>query len=254
MTLSNPCLTCPLQLQPLACPDGTGPARLVFHGEAPGEQEAKHGLAFVGPAGQLLRTALAHHGFQPNEYVIMNAVLCRPPDNRVPTTAERTHCQSYHQELLLEIAPQVIVIMGNTALQTLTGRDKIMSHRGTPFQHHGQWMFPMLHPSACLHNPKLKPLFEQDFVTLKQWLTTLPPWTVPPRPAQSPIHVPGGRALAQKIAAVTHLVTHNMAADQQTQTVALLHQLDSLQQRCWDRYRRDGAENPTHGMYPTPPL
>lgn len=252
--MTNSCLTCPLHLQPLACPDGTAPARLVFHGEAPGEQEAKQGLAFVGPAGHLLRTSLAKYGFAPADYVIMNAVLCRPPDNRVPTPEERTHCQPYHQELLTTIAPQVIVILGNTALQTLTGKDKILSLRGKPFQHNGLWMFPMLHPSACLHNPKLKPFFEQDFVTLKTWLATLPPWTIPPRPAISPIQILGARALAQKITAITHLVTHTSDQDEQARAVTLLQQLDQVQQRVWDRYRTAGADNPEHGMYPTPPI
>lgn len=254
MSTPIPCLTCPLRLQPFAAPDGTGPARLVFHGEAPGEQEAKQGLAFVGPAGQLLRATLDRHGFRPTDYVIMNAVLCRPPDNRVPTTDERQRCQDYHHELLAGVAPQVIVILGNTALHLLTGRDKILSHRGKPFQHEGRWMFPMLHPSACLHKPQLKPLFEQDFATLKDWLATLPPWSPPPRPAISPIRIPGGRALAEKIIAVTHHLTHTTDQTEQTRAVALLAQLETLQHRQWETYRRNGADNPSLGMYPTPPL
>lgn len=250
----NPCLACPLRLQPFAGPDGRYPARLVFHGEAPGEQEGRQGLAFVGPAGQLLRATLQKHGFQPHEYFIMNAVLCRPPDNRVPTEDERDCCASTHRELLTTVSPQAIVILGNTALHTLTGQTKIMSLRGKPFEHNGRWMFPMLHPSACLHNPKLRPLFENDFTALRRWLDSLPPWTPPPIPAVSPIHIPAGRALAQKITAVTHLVTHTSDPAIQAQAVALLQQLDALQEAKWQAYRQDGAHDPFHGMYATPPL
>lgn len=64
---------------------GRQDAALMLIGEGPGEQEDLQGLAFVGPAGQLLTRMLAAIGLAREEVYICNIVKCRPPQNRVPT-------------------------------------------------------------------------------------------------------------------------------------------------------------------------
>lgn len=254
MSDANPCTSCTLRLQPFAAPDGRTPARIVFHGEAPGEKEAQQGTVFVGPAGQLLRETIHESGLALSDILILNSVLCRPPDNRVPTDIEKSACGQYHHELLRQASPQVIVALGNTALETLTGRTGISSLRGTPFQHQGVWIYPTFHPSACLHNPHHKPTFQQDLKQLARWIATLPPWHPAPQPLLSPLIIPGYRALCQKIDAVTTQACQSNDLAAQPQTVALLQQLDVLSERLWRHTFVDDSNHTRHGQYATPPI
>ncbi len=98
---------------------GSPAARVVFVGEAPGFEEDRQGLAFVGPAGQLLTKMIAAMTLTRDEVFICNVLKCRPPNNRDPAPDEITACSPYLIEQLRIIQPQVIVALGAPATRTL---------------------------------------------------------------------------------------------------------------------------------------
>ena len=145
--------------------EGSPEARILLIGEGPGEAEDKLGRPFVGRAGQLLDKILAACGFGRFEHVfIANIVKCRPPKNRVPLPEERASClvHLYAQIRLLE--PEIIVLLGATALQGLIDPlAKITRARGNWLQWNGIWVMPTYHPAALLRNPALKQPVWEDF-------------------------------------------------------------------------------------------
>jgi uracil-DNA glycosylase family 4 len=96
-------------------------ARIVFVGEAPGHEEDRQGLAFVGRAGQLLTKMIEAMGLSRDEVFICNVLKCRPPDNRTPAADEVAACSPYLFEQLRLIQPEVVVALGAPAAQTLLG-------------------------------------------------------------------------------------------------------------------------------------
>jgi DNA polymerase-1 len=128
-------------------------------GEAPGEQEDKHGRPFVGPAGQLLRWRLPS-GWE--DYLRFNNVLqCRPPDNRDPTLAELECCRMRIEEDIARTRPDAIFGFGNWPLYWALGESGIVKWRGRKIPveigGHKCWYFPMFHPSFVLHTRKWEP-------------------------------------------------------------------------------------------------
>lgn len=99
---------------------GNPHAKLVFVGEAPGEDEDKQGIPFVGRAGQLLTKMIAAMGLDRDKDVyICNVLKCRPPNNRAPAPDEVANCSPFLWEQLRLLNPQVLVTLGNPATQTL---------------------------------------------------------------------------------------------------------------------------------------
>lgn len=94
-------------------------ARLVFVGEAPGHEEDRQGLAFVGRAGQLLTRMIAAMGLAREEVFICNVLKCRPPNNRDPAADEIAACSPYLYDQLSTIEPEVIIALGAPAARTL---------------------------------------------------------------------------------------------------------------------------------------
>ena len=94
--------------------NGVGPAdaELVIVGEAPGEREDQQGEPFVGRSGEVLTDALRTAGIDREMIRITNAVRCRPPDNRNPTTEELEHCREWLEAELYAIDPTVILAVG----------------------------------------------------------------------------------------------------------------------------------------------
>ncbi|HNV68801.1 MAG TPA: uracil-DNA glycosylase [Candidatus Ozemobacteraceae bacterium] len=135
--------------------EGNPSARLVFIGEAPGADEDATGRPFVGRAGQHLDKILTAAGFRRDEVFICNILKDRPPDNRTPTVREMEACTPFLRRQLALIKPQIIGLLGNTAVKFVIGPEapgitKI----------HGQWFesilgipcMPMYHPSYLLRN------------------------------------------------------------------------------------------------------
>ena len=94
-------------------------AKAILIGEAPGENEDKTGIPFVGRAGKLLNEFLEKSGIsRTNDLYIINTVKCRPPQNRVPSDAEKECCSEFLLKQIEIINPEVIVFCGSTALKS----------------------------------------------------------------------------------------------------------------------------------------
>lgn len=131
---------------------GDPAAELLFVGEAPGAEEDRQGLPFVGRSGQLLDRFLAEEvGMTREQCYIANVVKCRPPGNRNPTPAEIAACRPYLSRQIELIAPKVVVTLGNFAarllLDTPLGITKL---RGQTYPFGDAVLVPTVHPAYVL--------------------------------------------------------------------------------------------------------
>ncbi len=137
--------------------DGNPKARLVFVGEAPGADEDKQGIPFVGRAGKLLTQMIEAMGLQRQDVYICNVVKCRPPENRKPEDDEVSTCSPYLRRQLDVIEPKVLVCLGAVAAQTLLGTNRgISQFRGDWMDWHGHKLMATYHPAYLLRNPAAK--------------------------------------------------------------------------------------------------
>jgi DNA polymerase len=134
-------------------------AKLMFVGEAPGEEEDLKGEPFVGRAGQLLTKMLVAMGLTREQVYISNIVKCRPdmpigaPGNRKPTRHEMETCVPYLRAQIDVIKPAVLVALGATAVEGLVGATGTMgSLRGKFLEYRGVPLMPTYHPSYLLRN------------------------------------------------------------------------------------------------------
>jgi DNA polymerase len=150
--------------------DGNPRARLMVVGEAPGAQEDKTGLAFVGPAGKLLDLLLASVGLSRRETAyICNILKCRPPGNRNPLPAEIEACTPFLRRQIEVIAPEVILAVGTFSAQFLTGRDAPLGKlRGGVYSYQGVPTIVTYHPAALLRNPGWTRATWDDLQLLRQ--------------------------------------------------------------------------------------
>lgn len=165
------CTACPLHKnRTLAVPgDGPADAQIMIIGEAPGQEEDRTGLPFVGRSGKLLTELLESVGIHRKDIFITNTVKCRPEHNRKPEPEEMSTCKTlWLDKQIALIEPQVIVIVGNTALQSVLGRTGVTALHGKTIQKDGKTYFITFHPSAALRFTQTKELMKQDFIQLKK--------------------------------------------------------------------------------------
>jgi DNA polymerase len=137
-------------------------AELMFVGEAPGADEDEQGEPFVGKAGQLLTKIIAAMGFAREEVYIGNVLKCRPDmppgesGNRKPRADEMATCLPYLVEQIKIIRPRVMVALGATAMEGLTGATDAMSRlRGRWHEFEGIPLMATYHPAYLLRNQSL---------------------------------------------------------------------------------------------------
>ena len=137
--------------------EGDPHAKLMFIGEGPGADEDRLGRPFVGKAGQLLDKMIAAMQFKREEVYIANVVKCRPPGNRVPTPDEAACCIGYLKRQIKFIRPQVIVLLGATAVSFLMDRrEGITRLRGNWLEYEGIPVMPTFHPAYLLRQASAK--------------------------------------------------------------------------------------------------
>jgi uracil-DNA glycosylase family 4 len=144
---------------------GTGNprARLMFVGEAPGQDEDEQGLPFVGRAGQLLTKMIESMGFRREDVYIANVLKCRPPGNRPPKPDEVSTCGPFLRRQIAAINPEVLCTLGSFAAQAVLRReDKISAMRGKFFSIDGVTVMPTYHPAYLLRNPAEKRTVWED--------------------------------------------------------------------------------------------
>jgi uracil-DNA glycosylase len=154
---------------------GNPRARLMFIGEAPGADEDAQGKPFVGRAGQLLTKIIEAIGLKREEVIIGNVNRCRPPGNRQPTLEEAAICRPFLFREIATVRPEVIVVMGNTALRNLLEvRDGISRVRGTFQDFRGIKVMPTFHPAYLLRDPSKKRETWEDLKKVRDYLDQLP--------------------------------------------------------------------------------
>ena len=173
------CTRCPLHAGRTKAVFGAGDADadLMFVGEAPGAEEDRQGLPFVGRAGALLSELLGEIGMTREDVFIANVLKSRPPGNRDPHPAEIEACSPYLDRQVELIQPKVVGTLGNFATKLLTGSPTgITKVRGTPQVHvlggRSVYLMPFLHPAAALRTPSLVETLREDFRKLPELLAT----------------------------------------------------------------------------------
>jgi uracil-DNA glycosylase len=179
------CVRCPLHQTRTTVVFGAGnaDADLMFIGEAPGANEDRLGLPFVGQAGKLLDKLLAEIGMERGDVFIANTLMCRPPDNRDPHPNEIESCQGYLYRKVELIQPIVICTLGNfstkllradtTGISRLHGREevRVLGTRAVR-------LYPLYHPAAALYTPSMLETLRSDFHRIPQLLAL----GAPPQP------------------------------------------------------------------------
>jgi uracil-DNA glycosylase len=180
------CTRCPLHETRTNAVFGAGnaDADLMFVGEAPGAEEDRQGLPFVGRAGQLLNQMLEEIGLSREDVFIANVLKSRPPGNRDPLPLEIGACEPYLFEQVRLIEPRVVCTLGNFATKLLSGSPAgITKVRGTPQVHElgGRivYLLPLFHPAAALRTPAVKQQLQADFATIPALLQRPLPSPVP---------------------------------------------------------------------------
>jgi uracil-DNA glycosylase family 4 len=177
---------------------GNADADLMFVGEAPGANEDKQGLPFVGQAGKLLEKLLGEIGLTREDVFICNTLKCRPPGNRDPHPDEIASCEDYLRRQVELIQPKVICTLGNFATKLLRGDPAgITRVHGQPearaFGSHSVRLYPIFHPAAALYTPSMLETLRADFARLPELLALPVPTPAPAAPppvAMEPVPEP----------------------------------------------------------------
>ncbi len=167
------CTRCPLHQgrTNIVHTEGNRRARLMFVGEAPGADEDAQARPFVGRAGQLLTKIIEAIGLKRDEVLIGNVNRCRPPGNRPPTEEEATMCKPFLLREIASVQPEVIVVMGNTAMRNLLNtKQGITKLRGEFQNYHGVKVMPTFHPAYLLRDPTKKKETWQDLKKVRDYL------------------------------------------------------------------------------------
>jgi uracil-DNA glycosylase family 4 len=174
---------------------GNADADLMFVGEAPGANEDKQGLPFVGQAGRLLDQLLSEIGLTRADVFVVNVLKCRPPGNRDPLPQEIDNCQDYLFRQLELIEPKVVCTLGNfatkllrddaTGITRLHGRDELRQIGPRVVR-----LYPLFHPAAALYTPAMLATLRADFERIPELLARPAPEQpepVLPEPEPEPV-------------------------------------------------------------------
>jgi len=167
------CTRCPLHLERthVVHTDGNRKARLMFVGEAPGADEDSQARPFVGRAGQLLTKIIEAIGLKREGVLIGNVNRCRPPGNRAPTAEEAAICKPFLLREIAVVQPEVIVVLGNTAMRNLLDtREGITRLRGRFQDYKGIKVMPTFHPAYLLRDPTKKRETWEDLKKVRDYL------------------------------------------------------------------------------------
>lgn len=149
-------------------------APLMLIGEGPGEQEDRQGIAFVGPAGQLLTKMLEAIQLPRDRVYICNIVKCRPPQNRTPMPEEMAACEPHLRAQWALVKPKVILLLGSTAVRGVLGENyRITRCRGQWFERANVPVMATYHPSALLRDQSKKHETWSDLKLVRQKLMEL---------------------------------------------------------------------------------
>ena len=153
---------------------GNPNAELVFVGEAPGSDEDKQGLPFVGRAGQLLTKIIESIDLKREDVYICNVLKCRPPENRNPEPDEVASCNPFLRKQLAAIKPKIVCCLGTFAAQTVMQTTSSISKlRGSFHDIDGIRVIATFHPAYLLRSPEKKREVWEDMKQIRAELFRL---------------------------------------------------------------------------------
>ena len=171
------CTLCPLhEKRHNAVPgEGSEHAQIMLIGEAPGAEEDKYGLPFVGKAGQLLDKMLLAIGLNRKNVYISNVVPWRPPGNRQPTNEEILECLPFIQKHIEIINPSILVLLGGTASKALLATSQGITKLRGKWHQYNSWGLPkpiitraIFHPAFLLRSPGYKKQAWEDLLEIQK--------------------------------------------------------------------------------------
>ena len=157
----------------MVLPDGDLTSKVVFVGEAPGENEDVQGRPFVGKSGKILENAMDAAGISRSCIMITNTVKCRPPGNRDPKAEEMVACRPFLES---ELSGRSLVVgLGKSAIRDLIGYDGKMSdivNRITELEIGGTSVdfLPTYHPAACIYNKGAREALAEAMEIVRSYL------------------------------------------------------------------------------------
>ena len=147
---------------------GNPQAKLMFIGEAPGSEEDRQGLPFVGRAGQLLTKIIESIGVKREDVYICNVLKCRPPGNRNPQSDEVDQCKPFLAAQIAAVQPKIVCCLGTFAAQTmLDTKISISNLRGRFHEIGGVHFIATFHPAYLLRNPEKKREVWEDMKAIR---------------------------------------------------------------------------------------
>lgn len=154
--------------------EGNHSAKIMFIGEAPGENEAKTGRPFCGRAGKILDYLLQSVGIERKDVYVTNIVKDRPPKNRDPLPDEIEAYAPFLDRQIEIIKPEVVATLGRFSMSYIMSRyglefelDSISKIHGQTFETANFKVIPFYHPAAAIYNQHLLNILKQDFQILK---------------------------------------------------------------------------------------
>ena len=162
--------------QQLVLGDGDINSSIMLIGEAPGIEEDKFGKTFMGEVGDLLKKMLNAINIKKENIYSTYAINFRPPEDRKPTAAEIKRYSLYLQKHISIINPKIIILMGSTAMEALTGlNNKISIERGKwkeiIIKNTSYNVIITFSPSYLLRIPENKKYSWEDLKKIKQKIT-----------------------------------------------------------------------------------
>lgn len=161
------------QATQLVMGDGNPDADVIFIGEAPGADEDRQGLPFVGRAGQFLNDMLQLINFDRSDVYITNIVKYRPPDNRDPEDQEKEEFLPYLLKQIAIIQPKLIVTLGRHSMEAFLPGFRISQIHGQPKRKSGLVYLPLYHPAAALYNGGMRDTLIDDFKKIPKILAKI---------------------------------------------------------------------------------
>jgi uracil-DNA glycosylase family 4 len=169
--IASNCKECPLHESRTHVVFGEGPedAKIMLVGEAPGRFEDETGRPFIGSSGKLLSEIISGAGMDRRDIFITSIVKCRPENNRKPRKLEYTTCMDLYLNKQIEsINPDIIGLLGNSAIYSLIGKTDIKKIHGSIYKVDGRKYMALFHPAAALYSRKLLPQLKEDMIELKK--------------------------------------------------------------------------------------
>lgn len=158
--------------------DGISTAKIMLIGEAPGASEDATGIPFCGDSGKLLDNVIASIGLTRSKNVyITNTIFWRPPANRRPTNEEVEICRPFVEKHIALIQPDLLILVGATAVTSLLGDLQISKIRQEYYQYQNKYLAKpitttaIFHPAYLMRQPFQKKATWYDMLKIQEYLT-----------------------------------------------------------------------------------